>query len=161
MSELSGHLAAARRHLKAIPSCMISDDKMPDVIGVLNELRALAQTIVVDLKVETVAARGEVYELVEDGSYSRSYNIQGLLVKRMAADPEITIADVLREWLDEGVFPKTLRWTQLVKWAHAHDVSLTIARHEIKDGDVDDVGEYWKPKPLKVQPIKIEKGSVL
>lgn len=139
---------------------------MADAIGQINELRALAQDIVTGLKAEAPEGQvGQMYQLKRDGAYQRSYNIQGLMAKRLVSSPEneaIGIGDIILEWFDEGVLSKALRWTQLNQWANKHNVTLTVAKHEITDGDVDaEVGEVWVPKPLKVEPISVEKGEVL
>jgi len=136
---------------------------MADAIGQINELRALAQEIVTNLKAEAPEGQvGELYQLKRDGAYQRSYNIQGLVAKRLDADADMTVAEVLNEWFHEGVLSKALRWTQLNQWANKHNVTLTVAKHEIADGDVEaEVGEVWVPKPLKVEPVIQEKGGVL
>lgn len=161
MADLSDHLFQIRKHLKEIPQHAVAEDKLPDLIGQVNEIRALAQSTVGMLKSEATAGTGEMYRLVEDGSYKRSYNLQGIVLKRLEGDHDLTINDVLAEMHQAGVFGP-VRWTQLQKWASRHDVTLTVANHEIADGDTEaDVGQVWNPSPLKVEAAPAEKGEVL
>ena len=161
VADLSDHLFEIRRHLKEIPKHEVPDDKLPDLVGQMNDIRALAQSTVGMLKSEATAGEGEMYRLVEDGSYKRSYNVQGLIKKRMDASPGMSPTDVLAEMYDAGMFGAP-RWTQTQKWASQHDVTITVANHEVAEGDVEaEVGQVWDPKPLKVEAVPPKKGEVL
>lgn len=162
MSDITDHVRNIMQELKVLEQHDIPEGAMPDMIGLVNEIRAKAQDLVGMLKVESDVGKGHMYELKRDGAYTRSYNMNGLIKRRMDAEPGVSPADVLAEMWDEGVLSPLLRWTQLNQWATSHNVTITVAQHEIADGDEEaEVGEYWKPKPLKVQPLEAEKGGPL
>lgn len=83
---------------------------------------------------------GRRYRIVEDRQAKRSYNTSGLLAAFGGFDslPRLVADDVVRlQW----------QWTKLRREAERDDVTLSVAQHEIADGDPDAlVGEVWKSR---------------
>lgn len=136
-------VAGIVQRLKSTP---VPDDSLPDLIADLDHaekiLKAYRATLLAEAPGPLV---GESFELKATNAATRSYNTSGLLAAfgGLSALPELVAADVVRiNW----------QWSNLQKEANRRDVSLTVAKHEIEDGDPDAlVGEVWKTR-LVPQP---------
>ena len=114
----------------------IPEDDSVDTVGLLRaaevKLAELRRRLVAEMDgTET----GELYRAVETRSAKRSYNTNGLLAAFDGGLRDLMASDAVRlQW----------RWSQLQQVAEAYDVTLSIAKHEIEDGDPDAlVGEVW------------------
>jgi hypothetical protein len=136
------------------------DEEVPDLIanidqaiGVLREVRSLLLAEV------TGNVDGTDWRIVERRSARRSYNTGRLLgefAAKMADDPEpnpeAVLARTIRHLSRVGALKLVWQWTALRREAERQDVTLTIASHEIEDGDPDAlVGEVWSSE-MKVEP---------
>lgn len=138
----------------------VSDEDLPDFIGEMNHVRALAQGIVTASKAEVDdRAVGTDYKMEPNGSYERSYNMQGIVTAVLSTDQFADYAAVLREMVDAGVL-QIGTWTSLQSFLEAYDVPLVEVSHEITDGDPQGamVGKVWKPKPPNVTAVTKEQA---
>lgn len=121
------------------------EDSAVDVVGEVQRLeRRLTDFRRMLVSELPAGVEGDVYRVEERNSASRTYNTNGILAAFTGAieeGPEQALSDLLMERAVELKW----RWTQLQRAANKYDVTLTIAHHEIEDGDPEAlVGEVWK-----------------
>lgn len=124
----------------------------PDVTGTVNYLVGMLNDLKRRLLAEAAPAEGEHYRIVETRAAKRSYNTNGLLAAftRPGESPN----DTLKALLDADVVRLAWRWTDLQNLANDLDVTLSVAKHEIADGDPEAlVGEVWTTN-TRVEGIK-------
>ncbi len=145
--------------LKELGTEPVPEEEIPDIAGVLNQIRAEAQGLGLNLRAEAGPYAGcDIYKLVPDHGYTYSFNVPGIIGKRIAvAQGGMTLNDVMGEMVMEGVFGKPT-FKKLQAWAERHDVGLTVVNHEITDDDIEgQVGRHRVDKPHKIETI--EKGT--
>ena len=118
------------------------EESAVDVIGTIQTLvkklddpwgkAGLRQKLMTEL---APAAVGDGYKAIESRSAVRSYNTNGLLAAFGGLAPLVEANAVELKW----------RWSDLQRAADRFDVALTVAKHEIADGDPEAlIGEVWK-----------------
>lgn len=123
-----------------------ADDQLADVIADLQSAeRTLADVRRMLMSEVTGPLSGREYRLVESRTAKRSYNTSGLLSQfgGFEALPRLVARDVIRiSW----------QWSKLRRELEQADLPLTLAQHEITDGDPEAlVGEVWESQ-FKVEP---------
>ena len=122
----------------------IPEDDSVDTVGLLRaaevKLSELRRRLVAEMDgTET----GEHYRAVETRSAKRSYNTDGLLAAFVEA-AGFDAWTAFTRLLNSGVINVEWRWKVLQAAADLYDVTLSVAKHEIEDGDPDAlVGEVW------------------
>jgi len=86
---------------------------------------------------------GDRWRMKRPRKAMRSFNTSRLLA-RFSKALDLTVAATVSRLLADGVISLNWNWSMLKNYAEMHDVSLTIAQHEVEDGDVEDVGVYYK-----------------
>ncbi|MEN8233751.1 MAG: hypothetical protein ABFR89_02370 [Actinomycetota bacterium] len=135
------------RTLQEIPArakVMLREAEGEDgVVDLLGEFRAverglasLRQTAASELESQT---HGRRWKIVVPAPNKRSFNTPRLVAKFSRATGE-SLFDTIMLLLREKALSISWTWTNLERVADKYDVSLTIARHEITDGDDADVG---------------------
>lgn len=124
----------------------VADDQLADTVGDLRAAeRVLADVRRMLMSELTGPVVGERAEVTESRSAKRSYNTSGLLSAFGGFDalPRLVSQDVVRvSW----------QWSNLRRVAAAEDVTLSVASHEIEDGDTEAlIGEVWESK-YEVKP---------
>jgi len=124
-----------------IRSDMPAESEVADVIADLQTAeRTLAECRRMLMSELTGPVAGRRYQIVESRQAIRFYNTSGLLAAFGGYDalPELVADDVVRVgW----------QWTKLRDAAYKADVTLSVAQHEIDDGDPDAlVGEVWQSR---------------
>jgi len=152
MDQLQGPFAlieGMRKTLGSLKLCPLSEGELVDVAGEVKALVAALTEYRKGLEAEMPSkAVGRGYRATESRSAKRSYNINGILgaFGRVVYDGA-GYDDPLRLLMAEDAVRLTWRWTQLQAAAEQHDVTLSIAKHEIEDGDPDAlVGEVWSSR---------------
>jgi hypothetical protein len=119
---------------------MPTDSELADVVADLQTAeRTLAECRRMLLSELTGPISGRRYRIVETRQAKRSYNTSGLLAAfgGFGALPELVAQDAVRiSW----------QWTNLQRAAQREDVTLSVAQHEIDDGDEALVGETWNTR---------------
>lgn len=115
------------------------DDQIADVIADLQAAeRTLAEMRRMLLSELSGPTAGTTHRIVESRSAKRSYNTSGLLALfgGYSELPRLVARDVVRiDW----------QWSKLRRELEQADLPLTVAQHEITDGDPDAlVGEVWQ-----------------
>ena len=131
----------ARSVTETIRNTMPPDDELADVVADLQSAeRLLAETRRMLMSELTGPLDGSEYRIVEGRAAKRSYNTSGLLAAFGGFDalPGLVAEDAVRlGW----------QWSKLQQAADRHDVTLSVAKHEIGDGDPEAlVGEVWESK---------------
>lgn len=131
-----------------------NDQETADVVADLEQAERLLAGMRRELLAELPGpVSGRRYRIVEDRQAKRSYNTSGLLSAFGGLDalPRLVADDVVRlNW----------QWTKLRREAERDDVTLSVAQHEIDDGDPDAlVGEVWKSR-YRVEPADLHKKRV-
>lgn len=105
-------------------------------------------------------AQGQMYELVPDGYWERSYNTPGILTKLAEfwdLDLARTLSKAMRDRAEgERLLELKWRWTPLKKLNDADNgFTLDTVKGEEVEDDLDgpDVGAIWKSKGMKRVPI--------
>ncbi len=89
----------------------------------------------------------------------RSFNTDGLLIK-FADALDAPLLNTLMMLVDQDVLRITWQWSKLKAAAQTHDITLTVAQHEIANGDPDaDVGETWGPGYPSYSPTPESEGG--
>ena len=131
-----------------------ADTEVADVIADLET----AERTLAGMRRELLAelpgpVSGRRYRVVEDRSAKRSYNTSGLLAAfgGISELPRLVSEDVVRlQW----------QWTNLRREAERDDVTLSVAQHEIDDGDPEAlVGEVWRSR-YRTEPVDLKKKGV-
>ena len=121
----------------------IPEDDSVDTVGLLRaaevKLAELRRRLVAEMDgTET----GEMYRAVETRRAKRSYNTNGILAAFTHALG--SGRDALAELYADGAVRLQWQWTKLQAAADEYDVTWSVAKHEIEDGDPDAlVGEVW------------------
>ncbi len=123
----------------------VPDSDLLDVIGDTEVVIRLLKETVAMLKSELPhKAATPRYREAGGRSAKRSYNtdrILGRLVGRLA---DADLGDALRYAMERDALRLTWRWTELKNLYEHLGLSMTIASHEIEDGDTEaDIGEVW------------------
>lgn len=130
-------------------------DELIDILAEINsverqlgELRRSHQAELVDKEA------GEEWEVKTSRSCARSYNNPGLILKAAEAlnvTPLRAMALLSMGDPKEAVLKLTWGWRNLQRFASENDVTLTIAPHEIEEGEDADVGEVWTTSSVRYQ----------
>lgn len=144
-----------RKTLTALKLCPVSEDELVDVAGEVKALVAALTEYRKGLEAEMPAkATGKGYRATESRTAKRSYNTNGILAAfsraktpRGASVPFWNHSGYLGGLLEADAVRLTWRWTELKAMAERYDVTLTVAHHEIEDGDPDAlIGEVWSSR---------------
>lgn len=120
------------------------DGEMVDVLGTVNSV----ERHVGDQRRRAAAElepgiEGDFWEFGQGRIAKRSYNTTSLLNKFIRARDESLLGVII--WLiDNDILRVSWQWKKLQAAVNRYDISLSIAKHEIQDGDVKhDIGEVW------------------
>ena len=102
-------------------------------------------------------AEGERYRVEERRNATRSYNTNGLLAVFANRAAGSSSYDTLFSLYNSGVVRFQWQWMKLQEYANVHDITLSVAKHEIEDGDPEAlIGEVWNTittvKPKEATP---------
>lgn len=86
---------------------------------------------------------GEKWAVKRGRTAVRSYNTPKLLA-RAANDLNVPLATAIGYLRDADVLRLTWQYTNLKKFVAENDMTISVAQHEVADGDDEDMGEYWK-----------------
>lgn len=131
-------------HLEGAVDTLINwiptEDEAVDVAGRVQKLeRSLADFRRLVMSELSGTEVGDQYRASGRRSAKRSYNTNGIL----AAFAQV-VNDPLQVLLDADAVRLEWRWTELRDVANRFDVILSIAPHEIEDGDPEAlIGEVW------------------
>lgn len=144
-------LSTLRSDIKAAIANAPDDPALVDVLGLVRhaeiQLADLRKTAASELPEGTIEGKAYVYQ--QSRVAKRSFNLSRLFVKIWDAlengDIPITLngIDVIAYLVKHKVIKLSWSWTNLKKLAEQLDLPLTVAQHEITEGDEADVGEVW------------------
>jgi hypothetical protein len=152
---MSHHLAQLASTVSDAVSAAIRGDELVDTVGELDRLITRLRDYRSRLISEVASGdTGQTYRAVESRSATRSYNTGLLLLdvmRRLPAGADLSHAvGYLRE---ADALRLSWRWTELQRVARDLDLTLSIAKHQIEDGDPSaHVGEVWG-STVRVEPI--------
>lgn len=146
VTDLTLHLDSIAAAATALAAAAIPEHQLVDVAGDLRHAERRLADLRRNLESEIPpGAVGEKYKAVERRSAKRSYNSEALV--RLFRDrwEAPSDSDALYELWRAGVIDVAWRWTDLQRAADKWDVTLGVAKHEIRDGDDSvHVGEVWR-----------------
>jgi len=117
-----------------------ADDQIPDVVADLQAAeKTLAECRKMLMSEVSEPVAGTMFRIVESRSAKRSYNDSAILGAFWRGDVNTT----LHYLMGEDAVRLAWRWTELRALAAKDDVMLSIAHHEVGDGDDALVGENW------------------
>lgn len=138
-------LSTLRSDIKTAIANAPDDPALVDVLGLIRhaeiQLADLRKTSASELPQGTIEGKAYVYQ--QSRQAKRSYNTSRLLAlftRVVGPNPMHALL-----WLIErGVVKMSWSWKNLQAVADELDLELTVAKHEITDGDLTaDVGEVW------------------
>lgn len=122
----------------------LTDEQIIDLVGLLGGVIAKLSTVKRSLMSELPGpVRGDMYQLVESNTASRTYN--SAVILKSFAEQDWTIQDLIRA----DAVRLSWHWTGLQRAVRQARVMMTVAQQELEDlGDLDGpmVGEVWKSK---------------
>lgn len=138
----------------------MDDTGMVDVAG---ELRAAARTITdlarsLESEMPDATIAGDTWQTKVARSARRTYNESAIIATLSDAYGTDGPGDALMWALRDGAAKLSWSWSGLRKTFDRFDRPLTIAAHEIGDGDIDDdgtvphVGEVWESR-ITFEPV--------
>lgn len=137
---------------KSLTETLLSEppaaDQIPDVVADLQTAeRTLAECRRMLISEVSEPVAGSTHRIVESRSAKRSFNDSAILSAFWRGD----VNDTLHYLIGEDVVRLSWRWTPLRALAAKDDVMLSVAHHEIGDGDEAMVGEVWT-SDYRVEP---------
>lgn len=153
-SGLIDPIEQATEAVRVVQQTHYTEAQLPDIVGRLKVLeRFLASTRKnLEAEVGPGTPAGDNYQTSTARKCHRSYNTNGLLTAiRNGMDTEAVDPVMLSEAIVHAMNADALRiqwqWTNLQKLVDELDVTLTIAKHEISDGDPQAlIGEVWESR---------------
>lgn len=151
-------IAALEQYPAQVREALLGADGIGEVIDILGTVHSNRQQVWTHFKGAVVELEpgeaGDRFRYEAGRQADRSYNTPSLLAKIATALGDRPLIDVLQFLVNSDVLRLTWRWTSLKRLAEELDLTLSIAKHEITDGDVDaDIGERWKTASASFVPV--------
>ena len=155
--------------LEAVPQLakyaerVAKEDELVDLAGLIGRMGGSSWSVLAQHKREMEAEiasgqSGKRWKATQSNVANRSYNPSAIFAsfsKALNMDP----MSVVMLLIDSDVIRLDWQWSKLKNLARVRDVTLTIAQHEVTDGEVDDegrsvhVGEVWRKTSMKYEPV--------
>lgn len=124
-------------------------EEVADVVGELRHIETLMAEWRRGLVAETPEAEGKKYRTVKKRRAKRSFDKDKIILDLQAAmakeHGQASAWDAVRELMKGHAIRLTVRWSDLKKLYALWDIPITVAAHEIEDGDGKaHVGEIWE-----------------
>ena len=131
-----------------------SDEDLVDMLGAGNRLeqsmKELRRTAAVELE---GGMTGENFRFVQGKESVKTYNSHALL-PAFAEATGMSVLETMLYLLQEGAVVLEWKFQKLEALAFKHDVTLTIASHDIEDGDPEHlIGKRWKDGSPTYKPL--------
>ncbi len=153
MSTLDTKLALLEQYPAAVKQAIIAaGDDLVDVIGTVHSnqarIREIKRNAVSELEPGDTGSR---WRMEQGNAAKRSYNDSALLMK---LSDEESILKTLMFLIQTGVVKLSWSYTNLMKLVRSEGIDLSIAQHEIADGDDQfDIGEIWAMGSPSFKPV--------
>jgi hypothetical protein len=131
-----------------------SDEQLVDITGTIKGVEKALSGVRAGVAAELVSGtEGQRYRMTQGNRSQFSYNTP-LLLKTISEALGLTLTMTLGYLLNRNIITIEWRFKALTSFLDEKDISISVARHDVTDGDPEHMGRWLKPDYPSYTPVE-------